>query len=422
MKSKLLKTITQRSALRAAWRKVYSNGKSSRSDRTRDEVNEYAQDAERNIQRLQRQVNAGTYVFQPAVGKKLPKGKVGDFRPLVIAPIETRILQRAVLDFLLRNPSLASYADTPHSFGGVKKRDTDELAAVPAAIQAALEAKASGLEFLRCADIASFFTKIRKSSVRKIVASAIPDPDFLCLFDQCVNVELSNLSELGAGAQRFPREDLGVAQGSSLSPFMGNILLHDFDKEMNTGECRCIRYIDDILILGPTEATVSAQFKAAKRYLAGLEMSFSSDKSSFGVQSFTGGFSFLGIEIINGLIRPDGKSVGRLKTKIHDLVTVSSKQMLGTDESFESENSLVRTMARMSGTVHGWGKHYRFCNDTKILDTLDLYVDGETKKLLRAYVLARKKRIIPARRLLGISSLSDLPMEPFLWPKSGTKT
>ncbi len=418
MKSKIFRSITTQAALRTAWRKVYENGRASRSTITKEEVEEFSQDSDKKIRKLQRELRSDRFAFPPSIGKKIPKKNPGDFRPLVIAPIETRIVQRAVLDFLLSDPNLRCYAETPHSFGGVKKRENESLAAVPAAIHSALEAKANGCEFVRCADIASFFTRIRKSAVRKIVSKAIPDRDFLDLFEDCIKVELSNLAKLGSGAARFPREDLGVAQGSSLSPLMGNILLHEFDQRMNEGGCRCIRYIDDILILGPTAKDVSHRFRLAKSLLAELEMEFSEEKSSFGIQTFTKGFVFLGIQIINGLVRPDSQSVGRFKEKVNRIVAETALQMQGPEDKFRPESALVPTIQRVTGTVYGWGKHYRFCNDTLVLDHLDEYVDKELRKLLGAYASARAKGTIPARTLLGVSLLSSLPREPFEWPKA----
>lgn len=421
MKSKAFKSVTKQNALRAAWRKVYENGVSSRSNRTKEEVKEFSKDIDKKIHRLQRELNSGKYVFEKSIGKKIPKKNPGDFRPLVIAPIETRIIQRSVLDYLLGSSKIKPYAESPYSFGGVRKRDDGSLAAVPAAIQSALAAKECGLDFVRCADISSFFTRIKKASVRKIISDALPDNDFLELFDECIKVELQNLSELGTGADRFPREDLGVAQGSSLSPLMGNILLRDFDQKMNEGNCRCIRYIDDILILGPTEKEVTERFKMSKTILNGHGMSFSKEKSSFGVQNFTDGFVFLGIEMINGLIRPDGQSIGRFKEKIHNIASEAAKQMLGPEEKFKADFALVPTLERISGTVRGWGKHYRFCNDKKIVQRLDAYVDNEVRKLIGLYSDARYKGHIPGRKLLGVNSLEDIKPEPFLWPKATSK-
>ena len=81
----------------------------------------------------------------------------------------------------------------------------------------------------------------------------------MALFRQAIHVELSNLAALREHADRFPTEDIGVAQGSALSPLLGNIILADFDQRMNDGECRCLRYIDDFIVLGPSSAAVMAR-------------------------------------------------------------------------------------------------------------------------------------------------------------------
>ncbi|MFC6654938.1 reverse transcriptase domain-containing protein [Roseibium salinum] len=128
---------------------------------------------------------------------------------------------------------------------------------------------------------------------------------------------------MGADAIRFPREDLGVAQGSALSPLLGNILLHGFDQAMNEGDCACFRYIDDIIILAPSERAANARFRKAEGLLSDLQLEFSAQKSCGGVQTFESGFEFLGIEIVNGLIRPNGKAVGKLKQKIFDILDAS---------------------------------------------------------------------------------------------------
>ena len=77
------------------------------------------------------------FKFVPAKSIRIPKGKdKKQFRPLVVARVESRIVQRAIHDVLSDVPALQPLIYTPHSFGGVKKRLKKELAAVPAAIQA----------------------------------------------------------------------------------------------------------------------------------------------------------------------------------------------------------------------------------------------------------------------------------------------
>ena len=417
MKSQLFRLTTEQKSLKTAWRKVYANGVASRSAETQDEVSAFSKNADKSIRRIQRELRTDCFVFQPATGKRVPKKRKGDFRPIVVAPIETRIVQRAVLDRLLASNQLQSFVDTPFSFGGIRKKSDDGYAAVPAAIKAVLDAKATGLIYVRCADISAFFTKISKSKVRSIIENAVQDDDFLELFDKCIRVELSNLSSLRNDAQRFPTGDLGVAQGSALSPLLGNILLYDFDQRMNEGDCRCFRYIDDVIILAPNERAANARFRKATKLLERHGMQFSSGKSSVAATTFDNGFSFLGIELINGLIRPDGDAIGRFKQKVDSILNASKKAMTKTDGDFPTIQALVPTLSRLSGTVLGWAKHYRFCNDMQTFRSLDEYVDRALGEYLGAYANARQDRPTFGRELLGVGTITGIDWASFTWPR-----
>src|SRR3954452_14314270 len=108
------------------------------------------------------------------------------------------------------------------------------------------------------------------------------------------------MAELRELAAQFPIEDIGVAQGNSLSPLLGNMLLHEFDEQMNAGDCQSKRYIDDFIVLGPTAASVSSRMRLAKRLLAAHRMEISSDKSSVEpICIEDGAVEFLGIELVN---------------------------------------------------------------------------------------------------------------------------
>ena len=74
------------------------------------------------------------------------------------------------------------------------------------------------------ADITGFFTRISKSAVTSIISEAAADPEFIQFFQKAIHVELANMAELRELSAKFPIEDIGVAQGNSLSPLLGNIL------------------------------------------------------------------------------------------------------------------------------------------------------------------------------------------------------
>lgn len=249
-KSELALAVRRAGTLDKAWNAVRRNARSSKSLDTREEIAEFEAKSRTYLKRLSRELQTKTFKFPPARGIRIPKDKKdkANFRPLVVAKVEARIVQRAIHDVLISIPAIQNYIKTPYSFGGVKKLKSEEIAAVPAAIHAVLEAIGDGADFIIRSDITSFFTRIPKSTVTKMVSSAVSDNEFLTLFEQAIAVELENMAQLRGHAKAFPIEDIGVAQGNSLSPLLGNLILYDFDRELNKKpDVRCIRYIDDLL-------------------------------------------------------------------------------------------------------------------------------------------------------------------------------
>ncbi len=218
----------------------------------------------------------------------------------------------------------------------------------------------------------------------------------------------------------FPTEDIGVAQGNSLSPLLGNILLFQFDALMNEGDCRCIRYIDDFIILAPTKKAGSARLKKAKRLLANIGMELSPEKSSKEPIDIRESFQFLGIELSNGFIRPSNKSCQHFLSQISDAAEASlyAFRLHRVGQVFPKHQSLINVLKRVDGIVQGWGKHYRFCNDDALVQRLD----GQVKERLGAYIgayadLRDRSEESERQTLLGIDKLGNIKRTPYSWPK-----
>jgi RNA-directed DNA polymerase len=106
----------------------------------------------------------------------------------VLADVEPRIVQRAILDVLQSIDELQPYFCNPYSFGTIKRKIDEPLAAVPAAIKAVLDAVGEGGRFVALADISGFFTRISKSRVTAIVRRAVDDANFITLLEQAMHV------------------------------------------------------------------------------------------------------------------------------------------------------------------------------------------------------------------------------------------
>jgi len=416
MKATLLSQVRSIQTLGNAWRVVYENGRSSQSTETRREISEFAKTHDASLARIQRQLNLNSFVFKPTVGIPIRKKGKSSKRPLVVAPIESRIVQRAIHDALLTIPEIQRYAENPYSFGGVKKKLAK--AGVPGAIEAVVGAIEAGARFVVRSDISSFFTKIPKPIVTQIVADATHDPEFVALFKQAINVELENLADLAADADLFPLYEIGVAQGCSLSPLLGNLLLSDFDQRMNSRRCVCLRYVDDFIVLGPNNIEAEKEFSFGVKLLKSLGLTISDEKTFKGQVSR--GFEFLGIEINNGAIRPSRVSRKRLLNRVQRVLQMSSTGFHEHEKSGELSPrlSLIRTLTEASGIVQGWGKQYYFCNDKNLFAQLDHQLDTMIRQYLSVYAKTSKPGTQgQRRRLLGIPLLEGLASKPFKWPE-----
>lgn len=345
--------------------------------------------------------------------KGIPVSRPGKIdRPLVVSEIKDRIVQRSILEVIQSKKSIHRYVNTPNSFGGLKNKRVED------AIRAVCRANKDGLKYYVTSDIKSFFTRIPRLKVVDILLSRLPDKSLKNILSAASKTELENFKKLGRKAHLFPTYELGVAQGCCLSPLFGNVLLHDFDKELNskTNECRCFRYIDDFIILGKSPSDVTKSFKKAKQILKKLDMDtyHPADDSGKSMQGkICKGLEYLGCFINDDFVHPSLKKRKELKKKIKDLLTERSRQ-LGTinSDSWSDKFSAIKTMQDISNILKGWGNQYSFCNSTDLFKTLDREIDKYINEFAKNYSKSKrkledKKDNDGTRKLLGVHLLSD---------------
>ncbi|WP_267269924.1 reverse transcriptase/maturase family protein [Pseudomonas protegens] len=396
--------------LQNAWRVVKSSAQFSSSEEIRNSANEFEAEYISNLRRIQSQLKKESFVFKPQKGiaKKRP-GKVP--RPLVISPIENRIVQRAILDLLQAHvPYVKDVLDVPTSFGGIKGKR------VESAILKVKEAFSGGARFYIRSDIPSFFTKVQRTKVLDQMKPHLDEGRFYELFSSSIETTLSNLSDLNRQqlSEYFPIGVDGVAQGSPLSPLIANIYLAEFDREMNLGGISCIRYIDDFVILGRTEREVAAAFKRATAILDRLGLTTYSpyernDKAAHG--RVGDGFEFLGCMVSPGLVQPSKKARSTLLSKIDDEVRqarFAASHILDGGE-LVSAGCYGQAISKINRIVWGWGKSFSFCNGIHVAKGLDVKIseklnclDNEIRKLMAGRDYRVKLKVI------GVNLLEDM--------------
>ena len=245
----LAASVRETETLLQAWHAIRRNGETSRSPKTRQETREFGADLPRKLKSIQKRLREKPYKFSRQFGATPEKAKGKGKRPIVIAPIEDRIVQRAILDVLQDADDLAQVQEilaTPTSIGGIRGRGVEH------AIKLIEEAYISGdANFVAGSDISGFFTKISQPQVVDFIGSQTDDSEFIDLFARALRVDLVNGSEMAPeDLKMFPTDDVGVAQGCPLSALAGNVALRSFDRDLNGRGIICVRYIDDFILLG----------------------------------------------------------------------------------------------------------------------------------------------------------------------------
>jgi len=197
--SALYKKIYNKANLDQAWNKVRSNGRQSSLRETQDKIRTFESKAEFNIKQIQKELRAQNYCFSSARGV-LQKRKGKSPRPIVMASIKDRVVQRAILQVIQTQKSVTNILNTPYSFGGLKEKKVED-----AINEIQIPIKSGYTHFIR-SDIKQFFTTIDKEKVMSIFSSVIEAQDVLTLLQAALKTQLCKEDEnrLGNDVALFP--------------------------------------------------------------------------------------------------------------------------------------------------------------------------------------------------------------------------
>lgn len=407
----LFEEATKQPHLLNAWRKIRENGYASSMEETRNAVEQFDRRADLNIKRIQKRLRDGSFEFTPQIGVAKKKSSGNGKRGIVMASIENRIVERALLETLQAKSAFVKAVITyPTSVGGVPDRS------VPHGLKIINEAIADGFQHFVRSDISGFFDNIPRKMVLERIAGHIIDEKFLTLLDKATTVILANEKALGEDRKIFPTDDDGVAQGSPLSPLFGNILLFDFDKQFNKDGVICVRFIDDFVLLSKDERRVTKAFQSAKAHLERLGLKchdpfVNPNKEKAQRGKISEGFVFLGYDIRPGLMQPSAKARDVLLKSIRDRIKFGMRNIKSALREPGSDNTqrYVQTLVGIDRAMRGWGNAFAYGNSAATLDDLDLKIDGELVKFRSEYGQLLSGRDWKARRRTGgICLLSDL--------------
>jgi RNA-directed DNA polymerase len=232
---------------------------------------DYGQNLESNLEALHARVHRGAYRALPSRRVYIPKSDGGQ-RPLAVAALEDKIVQRAVAAVLN-----AIYEEDflGFSYGFRPGRSAHD----------ALDALCVGIDsrkvnFILDADIRSFFDTVDQQWLIRFVEHRVGDQRIIRLIQKWLRAGVLEDGIVSVSEQ-------GTAQGAVISPLLANIYLHyvldlwaeRWRQHEATGDMIIVRYADDFIIGFEHEADARRLLDAMRERLGKFALSLHPQKT-----------------------------------------------------------------------------------------------------------------------------------------------
>ena len=300
-------------------------------------VNELKTYLDRNWNTIKTDILIKKYEPKPVKRVYIPKGK-DSLRPLGIPTVTDRVIQQAIAQKL---SSIYEPKFSDSSYGFRPGRSCHM------AIDKVLTYLNEGNEWIIDLDIEKFFDKVNHDKLIQVLRLEVNDSTTLNLIRKYLN---AGVMEKGV----FGKTEIGTPQGGPISPILSNILLDQFDKEMEKRGRLFVRYADDVNLFVKSEKAADRVIKSVVSFLERklfLKVNATKTKIVRPTQNKFLGFGFWK-DKDKWKPKPHDDSKEKLKRKIKEI----------TCRRKAAAFPLAITFLKLNQVIRGWINYFKIGN------------------------------------------------------------
>jgi RNA-directed DNA polymerase len=310
---------------------------------------------------IREQLLSGTYKPQPVKRVEIPKPDGGGVRKLGIPSVLDRFIQQAVLQ-VLQGRWDRTFSE--HSYGFRPGRSAHQ------AVEQAQKYIAEGHRWCVDLDLEKFFDRVSHDKLMAKIAERVSDKRLLKLIRAFLTAGVME------GGLVSPVDE-GTPQGGPLSPLLSNIVLDEFDRELERRGLRFARYADDSNVYVRSRRAGERVMESLARFITmKLKLKVNERKSAVArpwERKFLG-FNFTANREPKRRIAP--QAVQRFKAKAREL----TRRTRGV--------STQRMAKELTRYLRGWLGYFGKCETPFVLEALERWL----RRRLRSAIWKQWKR------------------------------